>query len=60
MKIQVLNIDPNIKGQRLLSVGATYIAAEKHWRNKTLMSVGIRVGKQMVTLWADQLKMISR
>lgn len=59
MKVQVLNIDPSISGQRLLTVGRIYTVAEKHWRSKTLMSVGIKVGKQTVALWADQLSVIS-
>lgn len=59
MKVQVLNIDPSISGQCLLTVGQIYTVAEKHWRCKTLMSVGIKVGKQTIALWADQLSVIS-
>ena len=59
MKVQVLNIDPSISGQRLLTVGNIYDVAEKHWRSKTLMSVGIKVVKLTVALWADQLSVIS-
>lgn len=58
MKVKVISIDKKIAGQRLLSLGAVYIAHEIHWRNHFLMSVGIKCGDKIVALWADQLEVI--
>ena len=60
MKVQVLSTDPKIKGQRQLCVGDTYVAHEVHWCNHGLMSVGIKVGRNIIALWADQLKIVER
>lgn len=58
MKVLVTNIDPKIRGQKKLKVGETYETTEVHWRCHALMSVGIKIGKQTIALWADQLLIV--
>lgn len=60
MKVQVLSTDPKIKGQLHLIVGATYIAQQVNWCNHGLKSIGIKVGRNIIVLWADQLKIVER